>query len=196
MCGERSAGPPVAGSSGENGRRRGRYPVFIARRFVRARRQGFISLISLLSALGFLVGVMSLIIALSLMTGFQQDVIGRISLGPQPPLERRPGYALTVVAASAGYPESSDNGRVITGLEESDDRGSAIVFHAGTMRNDAGEVVTAGGRVLAVTGLAPTLEGAAREAYGTLDGIRFEGMHRRSDIGQRGMRLLAATKED
>lgn len=55
-----------------------RYPLFIARRFVRARRQGFVSLISLLSGLGFLVGVLSLIIALSLMTGFQEDVIGRI----------------------------------------------------------------------------------------------------------------------
>ena len=66
----------------------------------------------------------------------------------------------------------------------------------GTARNDAGEVITAGGRVLAVTGLGDTLEGAAREAYGTLDGISFEGMHRRSDIGRRGMRMLAATKED
>jgi len=55
-----------------------RYPVFIAKRFVRARRQGFLSLISLLSALGFFVGVLSLIVALALMTGFQQDVVGRI----------------------------------------------------------------------------------------------------------------------
>jgi lipoprotein-releasing system permease protein len=55
-----------------------RYAPFIARRFVRARRQGFLSLIALLSALGFLVGVASLIIALALMTGFQEDVVRRI----------------------------------------------------------------------------------------------------------------------
>lgn len=55
-----------------------RYPLFIARRFVRARRQGFISLISLLSAAGFLVGVMSLILTLALMTGFQDEVISHI----------------------------------------------------------------------------------------------------------------------
>lgn len=54
------------------------YSLFIARRFVRARGQGFLSLISLLSACGFLVGVVSLIIALALMTGFQEDVIRRV----------------------------------------------------------------------------------------------------------------------
>lgn len=54
------------------------YARFIAWRFVRARRQGFLSLISLLSALGFAVGVASLIIALALMTGFQEDVIRRV----------------------------------------------------------------------------------------------------------------------
>jgi len=62
----------------ETARRGERYAPFIARRFVLARRQGFLSLISLLSALGFLVGVASLIIALALMTGFQEDVVRRI----------------------------------------------------------------------------------------------------------------------
>jgi lipoprotein-releasing system permease protein len=70
-----NAGPSAAAAA-EAGR--SRYPLFIARRFVRARRQGFVSLISVLSALGFVVGVMSLILALALMTGFQDDVIGRI----------------------------------------------------------------------------------------------------------------------
>lgn len=64
--------------AGPRSARAERYPVFIARRFVLARRQGFLSLISLLSALGFLVGVASLIIALALMTGFQEDVVRRI----------------------------------------------------------------------------------------------------------------------
>jgi len=75
-------GPPQPGAElGGRGARHARgerYPVFIARRFVLARRQGFLSLISLLSALGFLVGVASLIIALALMTGFQEDVVRRI----------------------------------------------------------------------------------------------------------------------
>ena len=67
-----------ARGAGEAAPRGERYAPFIARRFVLARRQGFLSLISLLSALGFLVGVASLIIALALMTGFQEDVVRRI----------------------------------------------------------------------------------------------------------------------
>ena len=54
------------------------WPLFVARRFVRARRQGFVSLISLLSALGFTVGVASLVVVLALMTGFQDEVIGQV----------------------------------------------------------------------------------------------------------------------
>jgi phosphoribosylamine--glycine ligase len=108
-------------------------------------------------------------------------------LAQAPPLQPRPGAALAVVAASAGYPATSDRGRAISGLEPDDDRGNAFVFHAGTQRREDGAVVTAGGRVLAVTGLGRTLVEARDAAYGTMQGIRFEGMFMRSDIGARAL---------
>jgi phosphoribosylamine--glycine ligase len=111
----------------------------------------------------------------------------RGELAQAPPLEPRPGSALAVVAASAGYPVATDRGRVITGLEPDDDRGNALVFQAGTERRSDGTIVTTGGRVLAVTGLGRTLAEARDAAYATIEGIRFEGMFMRSDIGARGL---------
>ena len=121
--------------------------------------------------------------------------VARGELAKEPPLRLRPGYALTVVAASAGYPASSDKGRVIAGLDSADAAEHAHVFHAGTAQNDAGQVVTAGGRVLAVTGLGDTLEGARDAAYRALDDITFEGRQTRTDIGHRGLKLLQTAKE-
>ncbi len=120
----------------------------------------------------------------------------RGELAQAPAFERRPGAALTVVAASAGYPVSSDSGRVIEGLGEDDDRGEAIVFHAGTAVGPDGQIVTAGGRVLAVTGLGSTLAEARDAAYGTLGSIRYEGMFHRTDIGARGLAALCAAGEE
>jgi phosphoribosylamine--glycine ligase len=121
------------------------------------------------------------------------NAVARGELGTLPPLPVSRRAALTVVAASAGYPESSDKGRVIRGLEPPDDRGDVIVFHAGTARREDGAVVTAGGRVLAVTGRGGTLAQARRLAYEALDGIDFEGMHYRTDIGARTLGNVAAT---
>jgi phosphoribosylamine--glycine ligase len=118
----------------------------------------------------------------------------RGELAQAPPLELRSGAALTVVAASAGYPASADSSRPISGLGEDDDRGDAIVFHAGTRREADGTVFTAGGRVLAVTGLGSTLAEARDKAYGTIGDIRFEGMFMRKDIGARGLDPAAVTK--
>ena len=67
-------------------------------------------------------------------------------------------------------------------LPESD----AVVYHAGTALRE-GELVTAGGRVLGVTALGDTLEQAVENAYRAADGISFEGMHRRGDIGARAL---------
>ncbi len=120
----------------------------------------------------------------------------RGELAQAPAFESRPGAALTVVAASAGYPASSDPGRVIEGLEEEDDRGESIVFHAGTAVGPDGRIVSAGGRVLAVTGLGSTLAEARDTAYQTLGSIRFEGMFHRTDIGARGLAALCATGEE
>jgi phosphoribosylamine--glycine ligase len=115
----------------------------------------------------------------------------RNDLAGAPPLGLRPGSALTVVAASAGYPVSSEMGRPIEGLETLEGRRDVVVFHAGTARDEAGRVVTSGGRVLAVTGLARELSGARDAAYRALDSIRFEGMFARRDIGVRGLAFAA-----
>ena len=86
-----------------------------------------------------------------------------------------------VVAASPGYPGSYPKGLPIAGAENLG-RDDVFVFHAGTGRYE-GQLVTAGGRVLAVSALGENLTEALRHAYQALGGIRFEGMHYRRDIG-------------
>ena len=105
----------------------------------------------------------------------------------------RSGAALTVVAASAGYPGSCETGKPISGLDAATARPDALVFHAGTARGENGDVVTAGGRVLAVTGLGKDVHAARTAAYDALSEIRFDGMFSRADIGGRA---LLATKEE
>jgi phosphoribosylamine--glycine ligase len=92
----------------------------------------------------------------------------------------RAGAAVTVVLASAGYPESSSKGDVVTGVEAAEAAG-ADVIHAGTALLD-GELVTAGGRVLAVRATGSDVADARARAYAAADLISFEGMQRRSDI--------------
>jgi phosphoribosylamine---glycine ligase len=87
-------------------------------------------------------------------------------------------WAVTVVMASAGYPESSSKGDAISGFDEVTD---VEVTHAGTARRD-GEIVTAGGRVLNVTGLGPSAQDARARAYAAVERIRFEGAQFRTDI--------------
>lgn len=91
-------------------------------------------------------------------------------------------WAVTVVLASAGYPESSSSGDVVQGL----DRAAALaeVIHCGTAERD-GEIVTAGGRVLNLTGLGPDPATARRHAYDAADAVRFDGRQMRRDIAER-----------
>ena len=91
------------------------------------------------------------------------------------------GAAVTVVLASGGYPASSTSGVPIEGVDAAAAAG-AHVFHAGTALDDAGRLVTAGGRVLAVTGTGPDVAAARVAAYGAADLIRFDGLQRRGDI--------------
>jgi phosphoribosylamine--glycine ligase len=98
-------------------------------------------------------------------------------------------WAVTVVLASAGYPESSSKGDVIEGL--TDAARLAEVTHAGTARRED-EIVTAGGRVLNVTGLGPTPADARERAYDAARRISFDGMQMRSDIAARAVERLAA----
>ena len=93
-------------------------------------------------------------------------------------------WAVTLVLASAGYPESSSKGDVIRGLEEAAEL--AEVTHAGTAERD-GEIVTAGGRVLNVTALGPTPAQARDRAYDAARRISFDGMQIRTDIAARAV---------
>ncbi len=95
-------------------------------------------------------------------------------------------WAVTVVLASAGYPESSSKGDVISGLQEASAREGVEVTHAGTARSE-GEVVTAGGRVLNVTGIGATAEEARGRAYDAAELISFDGRQMRTDIAARAV---------
>jgi len=87
--------------------------------------------------------------------------------------------ATTVMLVSGGYPESYKKGAVISGLDNPKD---SIIFHAGTkMKEEA--IVTNGGRVLAVTSLAGSIQEALDESYKTIESIHFEKMNYRKDIG-------------
>ena len=93
-----------------------------------------------------------------------------------------PRACVTVVLASGGYPGEYRTGVPISGLEDAAKVTDAVVFHAGTQRRDDGAVVTAGGRVLAVSGLGATLADARATAYRAADAIDFDGVQRRGDI--------------
>jgi len=95
--------------------------------------------------------------------------------------------AVCVVLASGGYPGSYEKGKVITGLEDVEGTPDVIVFHAGT-RLDGDRLVTAGGRVLGVTGLGRTLEAAIERTYNAVEMIKFDGAHFRTDIGAKALR--------
>jgi phosphoribosylamine--glycine ligase len=99
--------------------------------------------------------------------------------------DQRP--AVTVVLASGGYPNKYETGKAISGLQEAAKLDSVHIFHAGTKRAN-GEVVSAGGRVIAVTALGASVEAARARAYGAVSRIHFENCHYRRDIA-----LSAAT---
>lgn len=92
------------------------------------------------------------------------------------------GAAAAVVAASPGYPGDYPKGLPVSGLDAANQVPGVTVFHAGTRRHH-GEVLTEGGRVLAVTGTGPDLAAALGRAYEGIRHIHFEGMHYRRDIG-------------
>ena len=98
--------------------------------------------------------------------------------------------AACVVLASGGYPQHYEKGKPITGLADGQlPGGGATVYHAGTALAD-NVLVTSGGRVLGVTAVADSLFDAVAAAYGAADQIGFEGLPRRSDIGQKALAAL------
>lgn len=103
-------------------------------------------------------------------------------------LSWRDEWAVAVVLTSAGYPGSYEKGKVITGVEDADALDGVTVYHAGTAVTDTGELVTSGGRVLAVTALGDTFEEARDLAYAACEKIDFEGKTLRHDIGLKALR--------
>jgi phosphoribosylamine--glycine ligase len=106
--------------------------------------------------------------------------------------EWSPDWAVTVVLASGGYPASSSKGDEIRGLEEIDPS-EVEVLHAGTAERD-GRVVTAGGRVLNVTGIGPSPGDARRRAYEAAERITFDGRQLRTDIAERAVERVEALR--
>jgi phosphoribosylamine--glycine ligase len=94
--------------------------------------------------------------------------------------------AVCVVMTSKGYPGPYQNGVAILGLASAEEA-TAVVFHAGTARQGS-DIVTAGGRVLGVTGCGKTIADAQREAYRLVENITFDGCHFRTDIAYRALR--------
>ena len=101
------------------------------------------------------------------------------TLSSHPALEWKDSSAITVVMAAEGYPDAPQSGAVITGLVDHD---TFDIFHAGTRRNDDGDFVVSGGRVLCVTASGSDLVDARRRVYEGVSQIHFAGEHHRTDI--------------
>lgn len=93
--------------------------------------------------------------------------------------------AVCVVLASGGYPGQFEKGKLIEGISQAQSLEGVVIFHAGTARDERGNLITAGGRVLGVTARAPSLEAARARAYEAASKISFDRMHYRKDIAAR-----------
>ncbi len=102
------------------------------------------------------------------------------------PLRWRPGVAVAVVVASANYPGMPRTGDPIEGIDDAEALEEVEVIHAGTALGDDGRLVTAGGRVLAVTATGSTLAQARERAYAGVALISIDGAHHRTDIAAGG----------
>lgn len=101
-------------------------------------------------------------------------------------LEITPKTAATVMLVSGGYPESYEKGKVITGLEA---KTNSQVFVAGAQNSNENQVLTSGGRVLSVTSWGDSIQEAVSTSYATIQGLSFDKMYYRKDIGQDLMNL-------
>lgn len=95
-------------------------------------------------------------------------------------IEQDPRYAVTVMLVSGGYPGEYQKGKLIDGLNIPSE---SIVFHAGTAVNEEGRIVTAGGRVIAVSSYGESKEDALSKSFSVAKSITYEGKYFRSDIG-------------
>lgn len=106
-------------------------------------------------------------------------------------LSWRDDWAVSVVLTSGGYPGSYEKGKVITGIEDAEALDGVTVYHAGTREQD-GQILTNGGRVIDVTALGATFEEARNLAYAACEKIDFEGKTLRHDIGLRALKGRSA----
>lgn len=126
------------------------------------------------------------------LTRLENDLVDVLNASVDGTLDRielkwKPGAAVCVVMASAGYPASSTKGNMISGLEDAAQLPNTKVFHAGTALRD-GKIVTNGGRVLGVTSWAEDLARAREAAYAAVAKIQFDGAQFRRDIGAKALR--------
>lgn len=112
-----------------------------------------------------------------------------------PNLQWRKEAVACVVLAASGYPGNPRKGDEISGIDDAHSLSGVTVYHAGTRRDDAGRLVTSGGRVLSVCGRGATLNEALDTAYSGVGKIHFDGMWFRSDIGRDTLGKLGAAGE-
>ncbi|MBL7871909.1 MAG: phosphoribosylamine--glycine ligase [Cyclobacteriaceae bacterium] len=132
----------------------------------------------------------------AVLTRIESDLVGLLAACAKGNLENQKisignDYAVTVVMASGGYPNDFEKGKVISGLTDST---NAWAFHAGTKLKD-NQVITNGGRVLAVTGKGNSISEASENAYSAVSKIKWEGAYYRKDIGQDLKRIETKLKQ-
>jgi len=112
-------------------------------------------------------------------------------LDSMPPIRWKDRHSVCIVMASRGYPGKYQTGKVIHGLNSKFDV-DTYVFHAGTKKNSMGEIITNGGRVLSVTSLADTLEGAKNKSYSAVSKIHWgdDEEYFRRDIASKGIKYM------
>lgn len=101
------------------------------------------------------------------------------------PIHWKDGAAVCVVLAAGGYPASYERGHEIHGIRDAEDTG-ALVFHAGTAKQD-GNIVTNGGRVLGVVGMGKDITAAVKKTYEAVEKISFKNVYHRKDIAHRAL---------
>jgi phosphoribosylamine--glycine ligase len=114
------------------------------------------------------------------------DLIGKGELDKYE-MKIKSDYCTTVMLVSKGYPESYEKGKVMSGMDLCED---CFLFHAGTKADEEGRILTAGGRVIAVTSFGKTMQEALANCYRQAEKIDFEGKTLRRDIGKDLMNLL------
>ncbi len=111
------------------------------------------------------------------------DILKKSSEGKLAEVEMEfdPRYAATVMLVSGGYPEAYEKGKVLRGLAKVE---HSIMFHAGTAQDENGNVITSGGRVLALTSFGNTLEEALNYSYASAETVNFTKKYYRTDLGK------------